>query len=365
MKVKGHKANGGAWRVAVEKPKPLTREVQRILELQRQDGIAVMTSGTYRNYFEADGKTYSHIIDPRTGMPVNHQLLSTTVLHEDPTLADAWSTALLCVGETEGLRIEQTAPTDNAEVMLRLQGGHLWLLEPGAALVTEGPRKAPSIAVTNTQALAGVVETHLQPLAKALNLLRLVGPLDEAASTLRLDVDLSRQAKGAPIQKVESKPGAALTFNPGDKLKLIFKNAGTVPLDVTVLYIDSRFGIAALYPTDGALNRLLPGDQGKVEGTISAKTTGQERVLFIATRAEARVSASNFTYLAQAGVPETVRKGPEEPIQRGSARGEVLAFEDTLLRAGFGPSATRGFDQTIPAHETATLRVLQWRVAAP
>ncbi len=105
MKVKGHKANGGAWRVAVEKPKPLTREVQRILELQRQDGIAVMTSGTYRNYFEADGKTYSHIIDPRTGMPVNHQLLSTTVLHEDPTLADAWSTALLCVGETEGLRI--------------------------------------------------------------------------------------------------------------------------------------------------------------------------------------------------------------------------------------------------------------------
>ncbi|HSO79826.1 MAG TPA: FAD:protein FMN transferase [Chromatiaceae bacterium] len=105
MKVKGHKANGGAWRVAVEKPKPLTREVQRILELQRQDGIAVMTSGTYRNYFEADGKTYSHIIDPRTGMPVTHQLLSTTVLHPDPTLADAWSTALLCVGETEGLRI--------------------------------------------------------------------------------------------------------------------------------------------------------------------------------------------------------------------------------------------------------------------
>ncbi len=107
MKVKGHKANGGAWRVAVEKPKPLTREVQRILELHQEAGIAVMTSGTYRNYFEADGQTYSHIIDPRTGMPVTHQLLSTTVLHEDPTLADAWSTALLCVGETEGLRIAE------------------------------------------------------------------------------------------------------------------------------------------------------------------------------------------------------------------------------------------------------------------
>jgi thiamine biosynthesis lipoprotein len=107
MKVKGHKANGSAWRVAVEKPRPLIREVQRILELHQEAGIAVMTSGTYRNYFEANGKTYSHIIDPRTGMPVTHQLLSTTVLHEDPTLADAWSTALLCVGETEGLRIAE------------------------------------------------------------------------------------------------------------------------------------------------------------------------------------------------------------------------------------------------------------------
>lgn len=107
MKVKGHKANGSAWRVAVEKPKPMIREVERILELQQEAGIAVMTSGTYRNYFEADGQTYSHIIDPRTGMPVNHRLLSTTVLHEDPTLADAWSTALLCVGETEGLRIAE------------------------------------------------------------------------------------------------------------------------------------------------------------------------------------------------------------------------------------------------------------------
>jgi len=107
MKVKGHKANGSPWRVAVEKPKPMVREVQRILELPKEASIAVMTSGTYRNYFEADGHSYSHILDPRTGMPVNHRLVSTTVLHEDPTLADAWSTALLCVGETEGMRIAE------------------------------------------------------------------------------------------------------------------------------------------------------------------------------------------------------------------------------------------------------------------
>jgi thiamine biosynthesis lipoprotein len=107
MKVKGKKANGNPWRVAIEKPTPLAREVERILDLHEEQGTAVMTSGTYRNFFESGGKTYSHILDPKTGRPVAHNLLSTTVLHQDPTWADAWSTALLCVGEIEGAKIAE------------------------------------------------------------------------------------------------------------------------------------------------------------------------------------------------------------------------------------------------------------------
>lgn len=107
MKVKGVKSDGSPWRVAIEKPTPMVREVQRILDLHEAAGTAVMTSGTYRNFFESGGRSYSHIIDPRTGMPVTHHLLSATVLDENPTLADAWSTALLCVGETEGARLAE------------------------------------------------------------------------------------------------------------------------------------------------------------------------------------------------------------------------------------------------------------------
>lgn len=107
MKVKGKKSDGSPWRVAIEKPTPFVREVQRIVEIHQASGTAVMTSGTYRNFFESGGKTYSHILDPKTGKPVTHNLLSVTVLHEDPTLADAWSTALLCVGEVEGARIAE------------------------------------------------------------------------------------------------------------------------------------------------------------------------------------------------------------------------------------------------------------------
>lgn len=104
MKVKGHKANGDEWKIAVEKPTPFTREVQKILSIHQQSGVAIMTSGTYRNFFEQQGQVYSHILNPKTGKPVTHRLLSVTVLHEDPTWADAWSTALLCLGEEEGLK---------------------------------------------------------------------------------------------------------------------------------------------------------------------------------------------------------------------------------------------------------------------
>lgn len=110
MKVKGHKANGQPWRVAIEKPSTTERGIQRVLDLEGEEGISVMTSGTYRNFFEAGGHSFSHIIDPRSGKPVTHTLLSTTVLHQDPTLADAWSTALLCVGVTAAADIADTIP---------------------------------------------------------------------------------------------------------------------------------------------------------------------------------------------------------------------------------------------------------------
>lgn len=105
MKVRGSKANGASWRIAIEKPIPGRREVQRIIEVPPQRPLSIMTSGGYRNFFESGGKVYSHIVNPATGRPVDHHLLSVSVLHDDPTWADAWSTALLCLGEVEGPKL--------------------------------------------------------------------------------------------------------------------------------------------------------------------------------------------------------------------------------------------------------------------
>ena len=66
--------------------------------------MAVMTSGTYNHYFDYKGQRYSHILDARTGHPITHDLVSVTVIHEDPTIADAWDTALLCLGQKDGMK---------------------------------------------------------------------------------------------------------------------------------------------------------------------------------------------------------------------------------------------------------------------
>ena len=80
-----------------------------------------MTSGTYRNFFEQDGHVYSHILNPATGRPVTHNLLSVTVLHEDPTWADAWATALLCIGESGAVKI---AERESLKVLLIYREGN-------------------------------------------------------------------------------------------------------------------------------------------------------------------------------------------------------------------------------------------------
>ncbi|MEO8465804.1 MAG: FAD:protein FMN transferase [Gammaproteobacteria bacterium] len=92
---RGTKPRGQAWRVGVEDP---AGGAGRALRLPAEPGTAVMTSGTYRHYFDVEGKRYGHIIDPRTGAPVDHALVEVTVIAHDGARAGAWGTALLCLG---------------------------------------------------------------------------------------------------------------------------------------------------------------------------------------------------------------------------------------------------------------------------
>lgn len=100
LRASGRKPDGTGWRVAVEKPLPGVRDIARVLELDRG---AVATSGDYRNFFEQDGVVYSHIVDPRSGRPVDHLTASVTVLADTCMEADALATAMTVLGPKEGI----------------------------------------------------------------------------------------------------------------------------------------------------------------------------------------------------------------------------------------------------------------------
>jgi len=123
LKTNGHKPGLQPWRIAVERPLPEERTMHKVVTMPKDSPMAVMTSGTYRHYFDDHGQRYSHILDARTGRPVNHNLVSATVLISDPTVADAWSTALLCLGPKEGLIAANTAKIP--VLFIELQGSDL------------------------------------------------------------------------------------------------------------------------------------------------------------------------------------------------------------------------------------------------
>jgi thiamine biosynthesis lipoprotein len=94
----GRKPDGNPWRIGIEKPATDAsgiRELKAIIALQDR---AIATSGNYRRYYEVDGVRYAHTIDPFTGYPVQHTLLSASVLAGDCMTADAFATAFMVMG---------------------------------------------------------------------------------------------------------------------------------------------------------------------------------------------------------------------------------------------------------------------------
>jgi len=115
LRLGGHNASGEKWAIGIEVPLTDKRQPYTVIRLT---DTAVATSGDYRNYFEADGKLYSHTIDTRTGRPVTHSLASVTVVDDSGLRADALATALLVLGPEKGM---QLATQENLAVLFLLR----------------------------------------------------------------------------------------------------------------------------------------------------------------------------------------------------------------------------------------------------
>ncbi|MEQ1768897.1 MAG: FAD:protein FMN transferase [Devosia sp.] len=96
VRARGRKADGTAWRVAIEAPVAGRREAAGAIDLE---DAALATSGDYRHAVDLDGSTFSHTMDPRTGRPLANGIHAVTVRAATCMQADAWATAVMVLGE--------------------------------------------------------------------------------------------------------------------------------------------------------------------------------------------------------------------------------------------------------------------------
>lgn len=107
----GKNKKGKYWSVGISRPDKKYAN-QGLYKIIRIENMAIATSGNYRNFFEIQGKAYSHILNPETGFPVDNKVVSASVLSKDCTFADGLATALMVMDVKEGIalvnRLEDT-----------------------------------------------------------------------------------------------------------------------------------------------------------------------------------------------------------------------------------------------------------------
>ena len=111
----GVKQNQGKWRVGINTPEKnaLPNSVYKIIRLENK---AMATSGDYRNFFEINGNQYSHVIDPKTGYPVQNNVVSVSIIADTCAFADGLATGVMVMGHKKGLELVNSL--DNVECLI-------------------------------------------------------------------------------------------------------------------------------------------------------------------------------------------------------------------------------------------------------
>jgi thiamine biosynthesis lipoprotein len=119
IRVKGKNGSGEDWRIGIDKPiensDSETRELQEIVQIGNK---SIATSGSYRKFYEKNGIKYSHTLDPKTGYPVKHSLLSATVVAKSCGMSDAMATAFMVMGPDKSIRFLDEHPDLDLDVYL-------------------------------------------------------------------------------------------------------------------------------------------------------------------------------------------------------------------------------------------------------
>lgn len=133
---KGHKQEGEKWKIGIDSPDENNLDERKIKAILQLENKALATSGNYRKFYIENGKKYSHIIDPHTGYPAKHHLLSASVIAADCMIADAFATAFMVMGTEKSKEFLANHEELGLEVYFIYDEGGKW-----KTYVSEGIKK--------------------------------------------------------------------------------------------------------------------------------------------------------------------------------------------------------------------------------
>ncbi len=121
----GGTKNGRPWNVGIRLPDEDKTKIARAGVLPLSNGLAIATSGNYLSYYKVDGETFSHTINPKTGLVERNRLLSASILASDCATADAYATACMVVGPERALKLVEANPELEGYFLVRGANGDL------------------------------------------------------------------------------------------------------------------------------------------------------------------------------------------------------------------------------------------------
>jgi Caspase domain len=215
---------------------------------------------------------------------------------------------------------------------------HLWFLDRTGALICSGSKANLSFRLQNPSAdfdfnVRRELTKWLNAIGKVRNLEQMVERFKGGRFARKIKIKLMVKKAGESKERIVDQ-SSRQPLSEGDALRLEISNTSSSPVDLTILFVDSRYGIVSLFPTSGRTNRIsAKGKITNIGGKITADTLGLEGMIVIASKAAPGTPVADFRFLAQKKLSRTKNL---RALGGATSQPALGAVEELFASAAFG-----------------------------